>query len=115
MAPRTRCSAPAAAEPVASHDLAPERRWRHLDTCQLQTLLVCSIPRLSCPEHGVQQLSVPWAEARSRFTLLFEALAIDLMLCCPVAGQPRSWGPPRTAWLASYGAPLVGLGAQGTL
>ena len=38
---------------------------------------------MSCPEHGVQQLSVPWAEARSRFTLLFEALAIDLMLCCP--------------------------------
>lgn len=61
----------------------PERRWRHLDTCQMQTLLICSIPRVSCPEHGVQQLPVPWAEARSRFTLLFEALAIDLMLCCP--------------------------------
>lgn len=74
---------PSCGRACSVHDHAPERRWRHLDTCQLQTLLVCSIPRVSCPEHGVQQLSVPWAEARSRFTLLFEALAIDLMLCCP--------------------------------
>lgn len=64
------------------HDHAPTRTWRHLDTCQLKTMLVCSIPRVSCPEHGVQQVSVPWAEAKSRFTLLYEALAIDLMLCC---------------------------------
>lgn len=76
-------SCPSCGKACSVHDHAPERRWRHLDTCQMQTLLICSIPRVSCPEHGVQQLSVPWAEPRSRFTLLFEALAIDLMLCCP--------------------------------
>jgi len=74
-------SCPACGHACSVHDHAPERRWRHLDTCQMQTLLICSIPRVSCPDHGVQQLPVPWAEARSRFTLLFEALAIDLMQC----------------------------------
>jgi transposase len=53
------------------------RRWRHLDTCQFRTLLVAKVPRLSCPEHGVVQAAVPWAEPGSRFTALFEALVID--------------------------------------
>ncbi|MCB9832558.1 MAG: ISL3 family transposase [Planctomycetes bacterium] len=54
-----------------------ERRWRHLDTCQYQTVLVGDIPRVSCSEHGVKQVKVPWAEPGSRFTLLFEALVIN--------------------------------------
>src|SRR5438477_1882737 len=54
-----------------------ERRWRHLDTCQLRTVLVASVPRVSCGEHGVHQIRVPWAEPGSGFTALFEALASD--------------------------------------
>ena len=54
-----------------------ERRWRHLDTCQYRTILVATVPRIDCDEHGVRQVRVPWAEERSRFTALFEALAID--------------------------------------
>jgi transposase len=54
-----------------------ERRWRHLDTCQLQTKLIASVPRVECPHHGVRQVKVPWSEERSRFTALFEALVID--------------------------------------
>jgi transposase len=54
-----------------------ERRWRHLDTCQYQTILVASVPRIKCDEHGVRQVYVPWAEEKSRFTALFEALVID--------------------------------------
>lgn len=53
------------------------RRWRHLDTCQLKTLLVADVPRVQCPEHGVVTVSVPWAEPGSGFTALFEALVID--------------------------------------
>lgn len=30
-----------------------ERRWRHLDTCQYQTVLVAEVPRVRCAEHGV--------------------------------------------------------------
>lgn len=54
-----------------------ERSWRHLDTCQYKTILTASIPRVHCPEHGVQQVKVPWAEPGSRFTALFERLVID--------------------------------------
>lgn len=59
------------------HDHAPERTWRHLDTCQYQTLLRATTPRTDCPEHGVRAVRLPWAEPNSRFTLLFERLAID--------------------------------------
>ena len=54
-----------------------QRRWRHLDTCQYQTWLVAQVPRVKCPEHGVHQLPVPWAESNSRLTALFESLVID--------------------------------------
>ncbi len=54
-----------------------QRRWRHLDTCQLKTLLVADVPRVACSEHGVVTVSVPWAEPGSGFTALFEALVID--------------------------------------
>ena len=53
------------------------RRWRHLDTCQLKTLLVADVPRVQCSEHGVVTVSVPWAEPGSGFTVLFEALVIN--------------------------------------
>lgn len=56
-----------------------ERMWRHLDTCQYLTLVHARVPRLDCPNHGVRQVRVPWAEEGSQFTTLFEALTIDWM------------------------------------
>jgi len=53
------------------------RRWRHLDTCQLKTLLLADVPRVQCAEHGVVTVKVPWAEPGSGFTALFEALVIN--------------------------------------
>jgi len=53
-----------------------ERSWRHLDTCQLKTILVADIPRVDCPEHGVLSTDVPWSEPGSHFTAMFEMLAI---------------------------------------
>ena len=53
------------------------RKWRHLDTMQAQTVLVAEVPRADCPEHGVKQMRVPWAEPGSRFTAMFEVLVID--------------------------------------
>lgn len=64
------CDTPA---PVYDH---VERRWRHLDTCQFRTMLCARVPRVQCATHGVVTIPVPWAEAGSRFTLLFERLAI---------------------------------------
>ena len=53
------------------------RRWRHLDTCQFKTILEAQVPRVSCPEHGVKTIAVPWAESGSGFTAMLEALVID--------------------------------------
>ena len=61
----------------ALHDHQPERRWRHLDTCQYRTILHARPPRSDCSEHGPRVVRLPWAEASSRFTALFEALAIS--------------------------------------
>lgn len=34
---------------------------------------------MMCPKHGVRQVRLPWAEERSRFTLLFERFAIEVL------------------------------------
>lgn len=60
------------------YDQSEERARRHLDSCQFQTYLYARPPRVQCPSHGVPQLTLPWAEVRSRFTMLFERLAVDL-------------------------------------
>jgi transposase len=40
-------------------------------------MVVCRVPRVDCYDHGVRHVSVPWAGPKSRFTLLFERLAIE--------------------------------------
>ena len=59
-----------------------ERRWRHMDSCQFKTILIASVPVVECPEHGAQTVQVPWAEGSSRYTLLFERFAIEVLLAC---------------------------------
>jgi transposase len=54
-----------------------KRKWRHLDTMQYTTILEAEVPRIECAEHGVVTVDVPWAEAGSGFSALFEALVID--------------------------------------
>jgi transposase len=68
---------PECATPCKLYDHQPERSWRHLDTCQYQTILHAKPPRIECSEHGVRVIKLAWAEPTSRFTALFERLAID--------------------------------------
>lgn len=76
------------------------RRWRHLDTCQLQTILVAEVPRVRCEQHGVKQIRVPWGEPGSKFTAMMEALIIDWLLEAPIEAVRRrlglSWGAVDT-------------------
>lgn len=76
-----------------------ERRWRHLDTCQFKTVLCARVSRVRCGSHGVRTVRVPWAEPQSRFTLLFERLAIAwLREATPAAVSRRlglSWDEAR--------------------
>ena len=64
----------------AKKDHAPRRSWRHLDAMQFQTVLTAQVPRASCADCGIKTVAVPWAGKHSRFTLMFEAFAIDVLL-----------------------------------
>jgi transposase len=70
---------PSCGQPCSKEDHREERSWRHLDTMQFETTIVCRVPRLNCPDHGVLSAEVPWAEGYSRFTELFEKFAIDVL------------------------------------
>lgn len=71
------------------YDHSDERTWRHLDSCQFLTYLHARIPRIKCPTHGVQQVAVPWAEPKSRFTLLFERLCVEILRHSTVEGTAK--------------------------
>lgn len=83
--PDTLWGCPECQQRMHVHDYE-ERRWRHLDSCQYQTIIVARVPVVKCPEHGTQTVAVPWAEKYARFTRLFERLAIDVMLECSITG-----------------------------
>lgn len=90
----TRFPCPTCGQSCPGYD-SRRRAWRHLDTCQFKTILEADVPRVQCPEHGVVQIEVPWAEPNSGFTALMEALIIDWLLEAnirAVAGRMRlSW------------------------
>ena len=70
---------------VSGYDHAPERTWRHLNVWQLQSEIVCALPRGQCSKcHKVYTVRAPW-EGRSRgLTQEFEAFALTLMREMPV-------------------------------
>jgi len=90
-----RWSCPECGHPAPVYDHAEERVWRHLDSCQFRTLLHARPPRVQCATHGVRQVRLPWAEGRSRFTTLFERLAVDVLRECDIAG---ACGILRISW-----------------
>lgn len=73
---------PECGEGCSIADHAPERTWRHLDTMQFETRLRARVPRANCQVCGVKTTAVPWAGKHSRFTLMFEALAIEVIQAC---------------------------------
>jgi len=82
------------------YDHQPERQWRHLDTCQYQTILHAEPPRSDCGDHGVRVVKMPWAEPSGRFTALFEALAIEWL---KAASQKAVAGLLRLSWDEIHG------------
>lgn len=94
-APGQRFACPQCGRELGVYDHLAERVWRHLDSCQFLTYLHARPPRVSCPEHGVHQVTLPWAQAGSRFTNLFEALAIDVLLA---ANIKKAAGLLRITW-----------------
>lgn len=54
------------------------QQWRHLNFFQHLTYLQARQPRTKCPKDGVLTVSVPWARPGADFTLLFEAMVVEL-------------------------------------
>ncbi len=65
---------------IADH--GPVRTWRHLDTMQFETRIIARTPRADCKICGAKTVAVPWANKHSRFTLMFETFAIDVLSAC---------------------------------
>jgi transposase len=47
---------------------------------QFETFLYCEPPRIECEKHGVKTMPLPWADKPSRFTQVFEAFAIKVII-----------------------------------
>ena len=72
-------------QPVGGYDHAPERAWRHLNVCQLESSIHCAPPRGQCKSCGaVYQVKVPWEGRSKHFTREFEGFALILMREMPV-------------------------------
>jgi transposase len=73
-----------------------ERRWRHLNFFQFETVLSARVPRIDCGRCGKRPVQVPWARPGSGFTLLFEALLLTMVPHMPVAAAARLMGEHDT-------------------
>ena len=60
-----------------------ERQWKHLDTCQFETIVKARVPQLKYSDGTVEELVVPWAERYSRVTTLMTGFVIKLLQACP--------------------------------
>jgi transposase len=88
-----------AGERLPVHDHV-ERSWRHLDTMQFETVLTARVPRVKYPDGKVETVRVPWAEKGGRFTLLFEAWAVTVLLASATVEQGRQL--LRLSWEAAH-------------
>jgi len=79
---------PECGAPCKSHDFNAFT-WRHLNFFQHHCLIRERVPRVTCPEHGIHSVSVPWARPGSGFTLLFEQVVVTLEREMPVAAIAR--------------------------
>ena len=67
-----------------------ERTWRHLDTCEYQTIISARVPRVVLSDGRTMTVRVPWAEPGGRFTKRFESRVIALLeQCRTVRGAAR--------------------------
>ncbi len=63
---------------------------------QFTTEIHAAIPRCRCQKCGVKTIAVPWAGKHSRFTLMFEAFAIEVLLAA--ANTQRAATLPGIEW-----------------
>jgi transposase len=62
-----------------------EKTWRHLDFFQFKAFIHFRTPRITCPDHKTHIINVSWGRPGSGFTLLMEAMIIELAKYMPVS------------------------------
>jgi transposase len=60
-----------------------ERQWRHLDTCQFETIIKARVPQLKYSDGTVEELFTPWADRYARLTRMMEGFVLKLLEACP--------------------------------
>ncbi len=78
----TRC--PVCDEFFSVYDHAPERVFRHLDTCHMRTYVHVRLPRVNCPKHGVKKILSDFGENGSEMTHAFESHVLRIAQECNV-------------------------------
>ena len=72
---------PETREPARLHKWT-ERRWRHLDTCQFETIIEASVPSVKYRDGKIEEVAVPWADRYQRYTKLMEQAVIMWLQAC---------------------------------
>ena len=70
---------PECGESCKIKDRASERQWCHLDTMNFETIIRSRTPRSNCQQCDVKTIAVPWVDKNSRFTLMFESFAVEVL------------------------------------
>ena len=63
--PGTKWGDPATCGPAHVHQWR-QRRWRHLDTCQFETVISARVPSVKYADGRVEEVAVPWVERYQR-------------------------------------------------
>ena len=71
------------------YDHAPERVYRHLNTCQMATYIHVRPPRVNCPSHGVKKIDSEFGENGSDMTFAFENFVIQVAKECSIEATGR--------------------------
>ena len=87
---KVRC--PECEEFFGLYDHAPERIFRHLNTCQMATYIHVRPPRVNCPTHGVKQIDSDFGENGSDMTFAFEGFVIQVAQECSIEATGRLCG-----------------------
>ena len=66
-----------------------EKQWRHLDFFQHECYIKARTPRVKKEDGSIQLVTPPWAGREKGFTLLFEALLLQLLKCMAVKQVER--------------------------
>jgi transposase len=62
-----------------------DKKWRHLNFFEHECYIHARVPRVKLPNGKVKLISTPWEGLSNGFTLLFEALVVQLCQAMPVS------------------------------